>query len=221
MQYALAYTAAGTYLQLHPVAAHGVENANQLLHWDNLEMVLDFVTYGGLPCFYADGSNPAAKYGPYSARLLRAMLDYINDSFPSSFVFQHHVEETALPRLPAGIDYKLRQQQGSAVIQFGDVPPEELGQSPANQLLLSRLLLSFPFEILRMIFDSVDYNKFTLEHRVRVIQERERRRKLAYEEMASTGKWSEEEKMLLQLVERYEQPVNSNSSGPWRLSRQP
>jgi hypothetical protein len=219
MQFALAYTAAGSYLQLHPVAAHGIENAIQLLHWENMSLTLEFVTSGGLPCFYANGAGPRATYGIYASRLLRGLLDYINGHFPFSFVFLEYVTETSVSRLPADIDYNLG-QQGNSYIQFGDIPPEDLEDCPVESRILSCLLLSFPFEILRMLFDSSSSIQFTPEQRARVVQERERRRNLAYEDLAKTGKLTEEEKAVLQMSESYNKCADLHKAPDgWLLSR--
>ncbi|KAK7526624.1 uncharacterized protein IWZ02DRAFT_444114 [Phyllosticta citriasiana] len=173
MKHALAYVAAGHFLQVPNIVARGFEIATALLRWDTLEVAIPFALDGGLDATWRvedsleDRASPSSSddafskfetdstptYGSFSTQFLHAINGFIVQNFPTDFELDTtavHLHD--LPRLPwddvrpASRDPRLSQ------IQFGQVPVDATaGPTRHITTLLSGILLSLPFPVLRAL----------------------------------------------------------------------
>ncbi|KAK8249499.1 hypothetical protein IWZ00DRAFT_273097 [Phyllosticta capitalensis] len=210
MKHALAYAAAGYFLQLPSVIARGFEIATALLRWDTLEVAIPFALDGGLDATWRvedvleDRASPSSSedafskfetdsaptYGSFSTQFLHAINGFIVQNFPLDFDLDttaSHIHD--FPRLPwedvrpASRDPRLSQ------IQFGQVPVDA-ASGPARHIstLLSGILLSLPFPVLRALVQDfalcsrLGQPKFSHVMQT-VVDERESRRRKALNQL--------------------------------------
>lgn len=184
MRHALAYVASGHFLNLDLVIVHGLEVAEKLLSWDTLELALNFALDGGLDASWmmkdeasmqTNGvsnndshhsrvhSAPLAQptFGIFSTQFLHQILLYLVHSLPPTFALDLKAAQLReSPRLPPSAEPRpsvssisnprLRQ------IRFGQLPVEEEPLLSPTNTLISSILISLPFPVL----------KFLLEHPV-------------------------------------------------------
>lgn len=140
--------------------------------------------------------KPNPVYGAYAERLLNTALRFIIENFPRNFVFDPSVPSSPsvlYPRLPEQTDD--HQQQRStrpdprlSSMRFGDYPSEDddvqLQSTDSSSAVLSQLLVSLPFPLVKRILESKDLGGMnpvapgSVEKIARsVIYEREQRRR--------------------------------------------
>ncbi|KAK8158382.1 hypothetical protein BC567DRAFT_212146 [Phyllosticta citribraziliensis] len=237
MKHALAYVAAGHFLQVPNIVARGFEIATALLRWDTLEVAIPFALDGGLDATWRvedsqeDRASPSSSddafsrfetdsaptYGSFSTQFLHAINGFIVQNFPTDFELDttaSHIHD--LPRLPwddvrpASRDPRLSQ------IQFGQVPVDTTA-GPARHIttLLSGILLSLPFPVLRALVQDFALcsrlGQPRLGHAMQaVVDERESRRRKALSQLG--GERSDAAKQNLLWSERLE-PSPQHPSG--------
>ncbi|PBP17240.1 hypothetical protein BUE80_DR011933 [Diplocarpon rosae] len=161
-EFALGYAAAGNILLLNGVRDRGIHVAAQYLTWDHVEMAFDFALEGGLTRGWTAGPSPPfaeqiySTYGPDADKLILHTLQFIISNFPSSFVLDTTVGESAhhrrLPATPqAGPNSRL------SSIKFGDHPSEDYTRAASDDPInatLSRVLINLPYDLLKFILES-------------------------------------------------------------------
>ncbi|KAI9839806.1 MAG: hypothetical protein M1837_002005 [Sclerophora amabilis] len=183
VDFALAYAAAGHLLEIPGITYRGTQIASRLTNWTNLERSLSFAMEGGLGADWVlagptgdytnespERADPSAsivverqvpvgpKYGRYAEDLLRSDVDLIIRHFPHGFILDKSASQSALlhPRLPTikGTSSS-RHNPRLSLIQFGDHPsPEEASLPVLSHKILSKILLSIPFSLLKYILES-------------------------------------------------------------------
>ncbi|RKF79209.1 hypothetical protein GcM3_057003 [Golovinomyces cichoracearum] len=193
---ALGYAASGHLLKMDVIVNRGCEIAGLTLHWTNLERALDFALDGGLePQWRVHNWNPGsfrATYGPCVNIIIVKVIEFVCHNFPANFQLNTTVSEAAFDlRLPKILDqqsssknYRLSQ------IKFGDHLTEgskQLRIHHSPTVILSRILISLPWELLRYIFESSrlgdNLRSPILRHQIlsSVVLEREKRRIKVFE----------------------------------------
>ncbi|KAI6250063.1 hypothetical protein HI914_02115 [Erysiphe necator] len=192
---ALGYAAAGHLLKMEVVVDRGCEIASLALNWINLERALDFALDGGLEPQWKihswDPESPRATYGPSVNLIIVKAIGFICHNLPVHFQLDTSVSEARFAlRLPK----TLGQRQSClsshlSHIKFGDHTAENCSQLETQQIptvVLSRILISLPWELLRYIFESPHLantiESLNLRHQIlmSVVQEREKRRLRVY-----------------------------------------
>ncbi|RDA90909.1 hypothetical protein CP533_4437 [Ophiocordyceps camponoti-saundersi (nom. inval.)] len=182
LDFCLSYAAAGRLLGWAPVTRRGCEVATQLLSWQTLETVMEFILDG-----YVDmGTHESFKHGDGSQILLDAVAAFLAHNLPPNFRPYTVTEngqrygrlpvrlptpattpasvEASPPAMASGPSVQLgmgRRPQHIAHIQFGDLSicePEtpKTGQTlqPASHAMLSRVLLELPWSRIKMLLES-------------------------------------------------------------------
>ncbi|CCU81611.1 hypothetical protein BGHDH14_bgh01038 [Blumeria hordei DH14] len=208
---ALGYAAAGHLLKLDGVVNRGCEIAGLALNWETLEKGLDFALDGGLEDQWTvqgwDYRSALATYGPGVNMIILKAMELICHNFPVSFELDTSVGEAKFaPRLPT-ISYRRQSSLSSRLsqIRFGDYSTEDsqyLSDRQTPCVILSRVLLNLPWDLLRFVFESSHLTStignLALRHRVlsEIVQEREKRRlnvvnylKLNSEDLEFCRKW--------------------------------
>ncbi|TQS38353.1 hypothetical protein Golomagni_01142 [Golovinomyces magnicellulatus] len=193
---ALGYAASGHLLKMDVVVNRGCEIAGLNLHWTNLERALDFALDGGLePQWRVHAWNPGsfrATYGPCVNMIIVKVIEFVCHNFPANFQLNTTVSEAAFDlRLPKIPDQKLSSKNYRlSQIKFGDHITEgskQFGIQQSPTVILSRILISLPWELLRSIFESSrladKLRSPILRHQTLscVVLEREKRRKKVFE----------------------------------------
>ena len=192
MDNTLAFAAAGQVLQLQSVVARGMQVAAAILTWDNLERAFSFTldrelsqnwdksTY--LLSFNFSATAPSSFDFPQarmdtSEDLLYACLCFLIANCPSSWI----LDVTARPiahndRLPitAGSRSPLSKSRLSR-LQFGDHPSEIHAKLKDPNTILSSILLSAPFAIMKYLLDHFE-ESIKRRSSMNIVIEREARR---------------------------------------------
>lgn len=208
---ALGYAAAGHLLKLDGVVSRGCEIAGLALNWETLEKGLDFALDGGLEDQWTiqgwDYRSAFATYGPGVNMIILKAMELICHNFPVSFELDTSVGEAKFaPRLPT-ISYKRQSSLSSRLsqIRFGDYAtedPQHLSDCQTPCVILSRVLLNLPWNLLQFLFESSHLTStignLAARHRVLsdIVQEREKRRldivnclKLNSEDLEFSREW--------------------------------
>ncbi|OJD39779.1 uncharacterized protein BKCO1_2000110 [Diplodia corticola] len=171
MSHALAYAAAGFWLELRCIVSRGLEIARELLRWDTVETALGFALDGGLDASWRvddaaedsssdDASSKfdtdfAPSYGSYSTQFLQTINGFLVHNFPDDFELDtsaSHLHE--LPRMPSTEDGRpVSRNPRLSQIRFGEVPVDSRGPSQHTTSILSSILLSLPFPVLKALLE--------------------------------------------------------------------
>ena len=202
MENVLAYAAAGRVLQLQPIVTRGMQIASAIMHWDNLEAALSFTLDPGLdrigdlnspffpqkepvteitsPHIKSDSKlNVGAPQTSINAStdLLYKCLHFILANFPRSW----NLDASARPladndRLPMIAEKRSPVSKSRlSRIQFGDYPSEIDAKSNDPNTILSSIILSLPFTLLKYLWDRFEEPVIRRNGRL-ITLEREQRR---------------------------------------------
>lgn len=148
----------------------------------------------------SESAHAASTYGPMADSLLQDITRYIISNFPSDFELQTLAPPlTDVERLHATAESKPSVSHPRlSFIQFGDRPSEEAQRPSLQSLMLSRILLSVPFPVLKCIFEQLE-KEMQARLAQSIIDERERRRHRALRSrsvpwsarMADEANWNE------------------------------
>ncbi|POS85738.1 hypothetical protein EPUL_003351 [Erysiphe pulchra] len=191
----LGYAAAGHLLKMDVVVDRGCEIASQALNWINLERGLDFALDGGLEPQWKihswDSESPHATYGSSVNIIIVKAIRFICLNLPAQFKLDTSVIDARftprLPKIPGQRHTCLNLQLSQ--IRFGDHAAERFNQLETQQIptvVLSRIFISLPWELLRYLFESshlaTTVESLTLRHQIlcSVVREREKRRLYTY-----------------------------------------
>ncbi|ORY14790.1 hypothetical protein BCR34DRAFT_212375 [Clohesyomyces aquaticus] len=147
MAQVLSYAATGEELQLHSMAARGVEIAKALLRWDTFDQPLCLALESGVP---ASGTTDS-----YKTTLLYDVVNFLAYNFPVDFaLFTIAPELAQMPRMPNIIESRHPSHNPRlSKIRFGDVPPEDELKPSHMTRILSSVLLSLPLTVLEYILN--------------------------------------------------------------------
>ncbi len=176
MRFALAYAAAGHFLQIDEIITHGLDLAAGLLSWKTIERALAFALEGGLSSAWGpfetfgedrgssssndestvkyDLPSSAPNYGIYSDRILSDVIEFIAHNCPTDFKFFPNAPQSfEVPRLPSVAEPQ-HSRRGSrfSQIRFGEMMLEEDTANPAT-ITMSTILVSLPFPTLVHLLD--------------------------------------------------------------------
>lgn len=208
MRFALAYAAAGHYLQIDEIVTRGLDLASTFLDWRNVDKALAFALDGGLSISWHQRDGPvedkdstsshdgsqskldspmnAPTYGFDGERLLQRILQFIASNWPTDFKLVATSRQLSeLPRLPAIADTThARSKSHLARIRFGDMTIEEEAVPDPATITFSSVLVSLPFPVLKHILeDEMSGNKLGWQAMAEltraVVTEREQRRERA------------------------------------------
>lgn len=171
MSHALAYAAAGFWLELRCIVSRGLEIATELLRWDTVETALVFGLDGGLDASWRvddaleDSSSDDASsrfdtdlvpsYGSYSTHFLQTINGFLVHNFPEDF----ELDTSAAPlhdirRRPSMEEARpVSRNPRLSQIRFGEVPVDSTGPSQYVNSILSGILLSLPFPVLKALLE--------------------------------------------------------------------
>ena len=193
MENALAFAAAGQVLQLQSVMARGLRIAAAILTWDNLERAFSFAIdreFGRtwatdtsvLPPFSFSATAPALvdshqKTIDANVDFLYHCLHFILAKCPSSWNLDVSARPMAdIDRLPITAESRSPISKSRlSRIQFGDHPSEITAKSNDLSTVLSSILLSVPFGILKYLLDHLD-ESVKRQNGKNLVLERETRR---------------------------------------------
>ena len=193
MDVTLAYLAAGHVLDLWNVSHCGTLNVMMFMSLETLEKVLSFSLDGltqledttklqRLIDTIAKGSldhEDGGTYFPYSNQILQTAIEYIVTNLSEYFLLDTFAPTfPSLSPFPAVSTLNLTRSSSRSrlsFIQFGDFPSEKLETPIREDTVLSSVLLSVPFILLKHILNRLDR---TTSQRISkpIILERERRR---------------------------------------------
>ncbi|KAI4249291.1 MAG: hypothetical protein L6R40_000749 [Gallowayella cf. fulva] len=187
MNNALAFAAAGHLLAMTGVAHRGEQIASMVLNWDNLERALAFAMDTKIQ--RAWGSSTSRSSFPCNAsELLLSCLYFVISNISESVQLDLTVESlSSINPLPivALSDLPSTKSRLSR-IQFGDLPLEVEEPISKQDSLTSTILFSLPFDHVKFILDRVPLDVNTKITKS-VVQERERRRLRALNDIISTS----------------------------------
>lgn len=240
MRHALAYAAAGFWLEIRCIVGRGLDIATQLLRWDTVETALTFAIDGGLDASWRvedtteDSSSDDASsrfdtdlaptYGSFSTYFLQTINGFLVHNFPEDFELDTSVSQLHdIVRLPS-VDEPRPTSRNPRLsqIRFGEVPVDPAGPSQFIVSILSSILLSLPFPVLKALLED-----FVLCSRLgkakagqlmhSVVEEREGRRRRVFKN--PRAQWEKDEGVKQNLIwcERVE-PSSQHPSG-FRLAR--
>lgn len=240
MRHALAYAAAGFWLEIRCIVGRGLDIATQLLRWDTIETALTFAIDGGLDASWRvedtteDSSSDDASsrfdtdlaptYGSFSTHFLQTINGFLVHNFPEDFELDTSVSQLHdIVRLPS-VDEPRPTSRNPRLsqIRFGEVPVDPTGPSQSIVSILSSILLSLPFPVLKALLED-----FVLCSRLgkakagqlmhSVVEEREGRRRRVFKN--PRAQWEKDEGVKQNLIwcERVE-PSPQHPSG-FRLAR--
>ncbi|GME63358.1 hypothetical protein GTA08_BOTSDO05627 [Neofusicoccum parvum] len=171
MSDALAYAAAGYWLEIRSIVSRGLEIATELLRWDTVETALVFALDGGLDSSWRVDDTPedsssddasskfdtdfAPTYGPYSTHFLQTINGFLVHNFPNEFELDTSASQLyEIPRLPS-VDEPRPTSRNPRLsqIRFGEVPVDPAGPSQFIIGLLSSIILSLPFPVLKALLE--------------------------------------------------------------------
>ncbi|KAK5680555.1 hypothetical protein LTS10_007487 [Elasticomyces elasticus] len=176
MQTALQLVATAAWLRLPAVAGRAMGTALSMLHWDTMAPILGFALDGGLglafvvdegadmSCASSDDSLGRADglgtptYDPYSTDLLHRVIDFTVHMFPPNFYLDAAAPQLAecprLPPLPPAHESRpSRSDPRLSQIRFGELSVEDHGRPSQVTTMVSSMLLSLPFPLLKGILE--------------------------------------------------------------------
>ncbi|KAK5107403.1 hypothetical protein LTR62_001307 [Meristemomyces frigidus] len=176
MRSALRHVAMASWLQLPVMAGRAIGIALTLLHWDTIPAVLSFALDGGLgPAFTVDASSEVScsssddslgradgaglpTYDPYSTDLLHRIIDFSVHMFPPNFYLDGLAPQLQscprLPTLPPSHESRGSHSDPRLTkIRFGNLSQEDHGRPSPSTTMLSSILLSLPFALLKCILE--------------------------------------------------------------------
>ncbi|KAK4916519.1 hypothetical protein LTR49_015487 [Elasticomyces elasticus] len=176
MQTALQLVATAAWLRLPAVAGRAMGAALSMLHWDTMAPILGFALDGGLglafvvdegadmSCASSDDSLGRADglgtptYDPYSTDLLHRLIDFTVHMFPPNFYLDAAAPQLAecprLPPLPPAHESRpSRSDPRLSQIRFGELSVEDHGRPSQVTTMVSSMLLSLPFPLLKGILE--------------------------------------------------------------------
>ena len=146
-----------------PVVNRGVDVAMQFIHWETIEMALDFALDGGLDTRWTSNitgyTSSPSTYGPTVNMLIENALNFIITNFPPTFELDASVTQTSHNRrLPLIMENRpILPNPRLSSIKFGDHPSEDAVRSTSSKspsATLSKVLLNLPFPLLRYVLES-------------------------------------------------------------------
>lgn len=179
--YALAYVAAGAYLETPQISIGGVGMASHWVNWDTVETGLEFALTGAtilsITMHLPNVMFPEFRYkhGIYVNQLVQEMMHFIISHFPPQFTLDPTVSDPQYARLPsvssrgghARTSQNLSVAQAAnrlSSIQFGDMATTEndtngpssdtSSSSSGHAAALSRILLNLPYTMLKYVLES-------------------------------------------------------------------
>ncbi|WPH02834.1 Hypothetical protein R9X50_00570200 [Acrodontium crateriforme] len=179
MAIAVQYVATSAWLRVPSIAFRAIEVAVSLLHWDTVSTALTFALDGGLSNFWliedgSDGKTPTSssnqdlwteiysspRYDPFSTQLLHRIMHFMVHMFPHNFYLDSSAPQLAsCPRLPsAHVNHESRPSTSDprlTKIRFGELSEEE-HQQPMSKTIISSILLSLPFALLKNLSEHFD-----------------------------------------------------------------
>ena len=250
METALQTIASGAWLQVPAIAGRGVEVAGGLLHWDTITNALAFALAGGLSHIWTvdDGSEDRASssssddslgrsetisaptHDPYATHLLQRIVDFTVHVFPHNFYLDAAAPQLAssprLPSLPLGHESKAsRSDPRLSQIRFGEIPVEDHQRPSFATTIVSSVLLSLPFSILKCVLEHFDLSARLGPETVasvmrQVVAEREMRRNKGLKARVANQVDESIETQLVQnlLWEEFVEPSAQHRAG-FRLAR--
>ncbi|KAL1650253.1 hypothetical protein SLS58_001064 [Diplodia intermedia] len=171
MSHALAYVAAGFWLELRCIVNRGFDIATELLRWDTVETALTFALDGGLDASWRvddaledsssdDASSKfdtdfAPSYGSYSTHFLQTINGFLLHNFPNDFELDTSASPLHdVPRMPSTEEARpVSRNPRLSQIRFGEVPVDSTGPSQHVISILSSILLSLPFPVLKALLE--------------------------------------------------------------------
>lgn len=191
MERALQRIATGTWLEMPSITSRGMDVAINAMSWDTLPIALEFGLEGGLSPMWTldDGSEERGSttssddsssrtdptpsmpaYDPFATQLLKVVLQYVSNSFPSDFYPDVSAPQLAVhPRLPPLPPLEPKNQNAQheknklsrsadprlSQIRFGELPSEQDTPSRPSPLTtgISSLLFSSPFPLLKFLLE--------------------------------------------------------------------
>ncbi|KAL8721465.1 MAG: hypothetical protein Q9225_001877 [Loekoesia sp. 1 TL-2023] len=215
MDNALALAAAGHLLGLTGVAHRGEQIASMVLDWHNLEQALSFVVDSNVR--RAWGSSTGSSSFPCNAsELLLSCLYFIISNVSESMSLD--ITAKAIPsidRLPVIPDSEAQSSKSRlSQIRFGDLPIETEEPGNEHDVLISSILMSLPFTLLKFVLDRIPLpvNRNVAEP---LVGERERRRLHASHAPKSTNQANSDVEPALIREERL---VESGGEGKGRFA---
>jgi hypothetical protein len=187
MAQAIAYQAAGYYLQIHPVIVHGMACVRGLLCWENVGELIRFTILSDYPDFpeqdpNSEGHGKLAYLGRAKLMMMEPLMEFLVSQFSQDFIFQQAAPQLAdSPRLPITVEQRPSiSDPRLARLQFGDAPPEG-PESLDISLKLSSVLITLPLFFVNTVFQNDFVGGLLGWARVAdvmrdVVNERERRR---------------------------------------------
>ncbi len=183
---AIGYAAAGHILQIIAVIRRGIHVASKRIGWRTVETALDFGLDGGISPHWAadipyEGVGPST-YGPDVDLLVGMSLDFLLSSFPQNFVLDRDAPDAEFPgRYLPMLSAKRGHTSSLSGVKFGEFSAEEFESEDERfkpSAVLSRVLLSLPFPLLKYVFDSPNFVHKVMGSSVlrEVVREREERR---------------------------------------------
>lgn len=181
MRFALAYAAAGYFLEVDEIITHALDLAAGVLAWDTVSSALAFALEGGLsPSFIQfeastagaedkasnssfddkpDSPASVPTYGIYSDRMLHQVVGFLLHNCPQNFQLVTTAPQLYdLARLPATAEPKhasTPSESRFSQIRFGEMSLQDGHElSDPAMAVMSSVLLSLPFLLLKHIFDS-------------------------------------------------------------------
>ena len=187
MNVALSYAAAGRLLDIPQVFQRGIQLASQLADWVTLEATFTFLLDGALEqdrsMARADQSSNGVGNGPPSfdvgwrdcqTQLLHAVSQFLAYNTPRDLEPDMSAIAVQIPnRLPFTPD----SQQLDSSARLRHISFGELSISPPSleTVVLSRILLTVPFNLLRHLFTELS-STLSLDAMRSIVEEREARR---------------------------------------------
>jgi hypothetical protein len=224
---ALGFAAAGVFLQLPAVAHRGIDIALHILRWDNIERALEFALLGGLSPSWIDAQSAPSSptyplYDPYSSILLRGILAFISLGFPFDFQLNNAAPQlSGSPFMSSFVESRPPTHHPRlSMIRFGEIPVEDTARPTFATTILSSILLSLPFLVLRSLFDNAALGgklgwPVLVDIMKAVVEEREIRRIKALKSLNKGAFCSEADQQLLENLswEERVQPSDRAESG--------
>ncbi|KAH7045897.1 hypothetical protein B0J12DRAFT_144964 [Macrophomina phaseolina] len=239
MSDALAYAAAGFWLEIRCIVSRGLDIATELLRWDTVETALAFAVDGGLDSSWRvddtaeDSSSDDASsrfdtdlaptYGSFSTQFLQTINGFLLHNFPEDFELDTCASQLHdIVRLPSVNEPRPTSRNPRlSQIRFGEVPVEAAGPSQAIVSILSSILLSLPFPVLKALLEDFVLCSRLGKTRVgqlmhSIVEEREARRRKVLKDPRAQLEKDESVKQNLLWCERVE--PSQHASG-FRLAR--
>ena len=210
MRFALGYAAAGHYLEIDEIVSSGVELAHHFLDLNTVGLALAFATDGGFNPVWSSSNSlhnephhdmkapeeaqpgqasselSQSTYGVYSDVMLRSILALITRYMSPRFALDTKAPQlVTCPRLPQKHDDRHNRSNSRLTqIRFGEMITEADGPVDETSRLLSSILISLPYLLLKHFLEhDVLASKvgltFVAELMRATVDEREARRKIA------------------------------------------